>query len=269
MPELPDVENYTRYLRRTALHKKISEVKVGRARIVRGTSARTLARTLKGNCFKRARRHGKHLLVALDKKGWLAMHFGMTGRLAYFKHLEDDPKYDRLRLDFANGYHLAFESQRLLGGVRLLDDADAFIAANKLGSDALDPALHAGDFAQRLSKRSGQIKAALMDQSLIAGIGNIYSDEILFQARLHPRQPVKTLDKKQMGKLFGTMRRVLKVAVSHGAGAEDVEKKIPKSYLLAHRREGAKCPRCGGKIATLKSGSRTAYYCPRCQKLSK
>lgn len=269
MPELPDVENYARYLKRTALHKKISGVEVGRARIVRGSSARKLARTLKGNRFKRARRHGKHLLVALDRKGWLDIHFGMTGRLAYFKHMQDDPKYDRLRLDFANGYHLAFESQRLLGGVRLLDDADAFIKDKQLGPDALAPSFRAEDFAERLSGRSGQIKSALMDQSLIAGIGNVYSDEVLFQAKLHPRQPVKSLDRKELGKLFRAMRRVLKMAISHGAGTDDVANKIPKSYLLAHRKKGAACPRCGGRIATLKAGGRTAYYCPRCQKLSK
>jgi formamidopyrimidine-DNA glycosylase len=265
MPELPDVENYGRYLRRTALHKAIRAGEVGDTRILGDVSGREVSRVLRGRRLETTRRHGKHLFVALDRNGWLGLHFGMTGRLRYFKRLEDDPKHDRLRLDFDNGYHLAYEDQRMLGRVRLLDDPDAFIASRKLGPDALDPALDRKAFAERLCRHKGQVKAALMDQSVLAGIGNVYSDEILFQARVHPEAQVPNLRKGQLSSLSAATRRVLRVAIDKGAGTQDVEKRLPRGYLLPHRRDGARCPRCGGQVRALKIAGRTAYICPRCQ----
>ncbi|MEJ2375499.1 MAG: zinc finger domain-containing protein, partial [Pseudolabrys sp.] len=101
---------------------------------------------------------------------------------------------------------------------------------------------------------------------LIAGIGNVYSDEILFQARLHPQTQVEDLDDTQVGNLYRVMRRVLQTAIKKGAGSEQLFERAPASYLLRHRESGAKCPRCGGKVKTMKAGGRTAYYCPKCQK---
>ena len=105
-----------------------------------------------------------------------------------------------------------------------------------------------------------------MDQTLFAGIGNIYSDEILFQAKIYPRTGISDLDDKSLNQLYRTMRRVLETAVAKGAGAEDVERRVPNSWLLPHRGRGGECPRCGGKIATLKMQTRTAYFCPSCQR---
>lgn len=265
MPELPDVENFGRYLRRTAMRKRICAVEVGSAKVLRGVSGKALKRVLRGHCLCDTRRHGKMLFVAFGDCGWLAIHFGMTGRLKYFKHLADDPKHDRLRLDFDNGYHLAYENQRLFGWVRLIDDPDAFIASEGLGPDALDPSLDEEGFAKRIRHRKGALKSALMDQKLLAGIGNVYSDEILFQARLHPRRQARELSDAQISKLFGTLRRVLSVAIDKGAGTGAVETRLPAGYLLPHRHPGAPCPRCGGEVTTLKSSGRTAYLCPRCQ----
>ena len=265
MPELPDVENYGRYLRRTALHKSIRAGDVGDTRVLGGVSRKEVRRRLHGRRLEATRRHGKHLFVALDRNGWLGLHFGMTGRLKYFKRLKDDPKHDRLRLDFDNGYHLAYDDQRMLGRVRLLDDPDEFIASRKLGPDALDPSLDRKAFAERLCGRKGQVKSALMDQSLLAGIGNVYSDEILFHTGLHPKAQVPKLGKEQLSSLFEATRRVLRVAIDKGAGTQDVEKRLPRGYLLPHRRDGARCPRCGGQVRAVKVSGRTAYICPRCQ----
>ncbi|MCT7374166.1 Fpg/Nei family DNA glycosylase [Chelativorans salis] len=265
MPELPDVENYGRYLRRRALHKSISAANVGSTKVLSGVSGKEAASALRGRRLETTRRHGKHLFVALDRKGWLGLHFGMTGRLKYFKRLKDDPKHDRLRLDFNNGYHLAYDDQRMLGRIRLLKDPDVFIASHKLGPDALDPSLDRRAFAERLCRRKGQVKSALMDQSLLAGIGNIYSNEILFHARLHPKAQVQNLKREQLSSLFEATRRVLRVAIDNGAGTQDVEKRIPQDYLLPHRKDGARCPRCSGQVRSLKVSGRTAYICPHCQ----
>jgi formamidopyrimidine-DNA glycosylase len=104
-----------------------------------------------------------------------------------------------------------------------------------------------------------------MDQTLIAGIGNIYADEILFQARLHPKTPVTSLDDRQGAELFSQIKQVLKTAIECGAGAEQFLGRLPDHYLLPHREKDGKCPRCGGPIASLKAAGRTSYYCPRCQ----
>ena len=265
MPELPDVENYRRYLNATALHKRIQNVEVSSTKILRGISSLGLKRALRSRRMERTRRHGKHLLVALDDGMWLTLHFGMTGRLAYFKSLDDDPEHDRLRLDFDNGYHLAFDNQRLFGRVGLVPGADAFIAAEQLGPDAMDSHLDRNAFLKLMKGRKGRIKAALMDQTLLAGIGNIYSDEILFQAHLHPQNLVQNLSDKELSALYRTIRKVLKAAIERRAGSEELLDRLPATYLLPHRKKGERCPRCGGTIKTLRVAGRTAYYCPRCQ----
>ncbi len=266
MPELPDVEGFKRYLDATSLHKRIEGVKVNTSKILSGTSGRKLTKALAGRSLEHSKRRGKHLFVALDDGRWLTWHFGMTGRLAYFKSLEDDPEHDRLRLDFENGYHLAFDDRRLFGRVGLVEDLDAFIASKKLGPDAMDDALDRKTFVKLLRGKRGGIKAALMDQSLIAGIGNVYADEILFQAHLHPESEVQSLDTGALQTLYGTMRRVLRVAIDRGAGSEELADKLPRGYLLPKREEGEKCPRCRGTVEKIQVAGRSTYYCPRCQK---
>jgi formamidopyrimidine-DNA glycosylase len=265
MPELPDVEGFRRHLEAGALHRTIQAVAVRSATILRGLSGAALARALRGRRMTRTRRHGKQLFIALDDGRWLSMHFGMTGSLRCFEGEEDDPPYDRLRLDLDDGHHLAYVSRRMLGGVAIETDPDAFIEREGLGPDALDPALDEQAFLARIDGRRGRIKALLMDQQVLAGIGNLYSDEILFQAGLHPLLAVASLEPLQRRRLYRCMRRVLQVAVKRGAGSEQGLEGLPAGYLLPRRREGARCPRCGAGLSTLKLAGRTAFYCPGCQ----
>jgi formamidopyrimidine-DNA glycosylase len=265
MPELPDVELYKRYLDEHALHQTIGRVAVNDARILGEVPARAFIKRLTGNRFEQTRRHGKHLLVRLRRDGWLTLHFGMTGDLVYFRDEADDPRYDRVRFDFKGRGHLAYVNRRMLGRVGLADDADAFIRGEELGPDALDPAFDQAAFAQAIAGRRRDVKSVLMDQALIAGVGNIYADEILFQARLHPHTPVTSLDERHRAELFGQLKKVLERAIACGAGAEQSLERLPEGYLLPHREKGGRCPRCGDPIATLKAAGRTSYYCPRCQ----
>ena len=153
----------------------------------------------------------------------------------------------------------------MLGRVGLTGDADAFILAEELGPYALDPAFDLETFTRAIHGRRRDTKSVLMDQALIAGIGNIYADEILFQARLHPKTPAASLDEGQRAELFRQIKAVLGTAIERGAGAEQLLERLPDHYLLPHRDKVGKCPRCGTSIATLKSGGRTSYFCPRCQ----
>jgi formamidopyrimidine-DNA glycosylase len=240
-------------------------VVVSDARILGELPAEAFTARLTGNRFEDSRRHGKHLLVRLRRDGWLTLHFGMTGGLVCFRDEADDPPYDRVRFDFEGGRHLAYVNRRMLGRVGLADDAEKFIRAEELGPDALDPAFDLEAFERAIAGRRRDLKAVLMDQTLIAGIGNIYAGEILFQARLHPKTPVTALDHRQRAELFAQIKAVLQTAIACGAGAEQFLERLPTDYLLPHRDQSGKCPRCGAPIATLKAGGRTSYFCPRCQ----
>jgi formamidopyrimidine-DNA glycosylase len=266
MPELPDVELYKRYLDEHALHQTIERVAVNDARILGDLSARAFIARLTGNRFEDTRRHGKHLLVRLRRDGWLTLHFGMTGDLNYFRNEADDPPYDRVRFDFTAGGHLAYVNRRMLGRVGLADDAAAFIRDEELGPDVLDPAFDLAAFEQAIEGRRRDVKSVLMDQALIAGVGNLYADEILFQTRLHPHTPVTSLDERQRAELFRQLGKVLARAIASGAGAEQSPERLPDDFLLPHRDKQGRCPRCGGPIATIKAAGRTSYYCPRCQR---
>jgi formamidopyrimidine-DNA glycosylase len=259
MPELPDLEVFKRYVDSTSLHQKIETIEVKNGKVLGGVSAGGLKRGLEGRKFESTRRHGKHLFVELGVGRWLLLHFGMTGGLKYYKEADEEPAHARVLISFRNGYRLAFDDQRLFGKVDLIEDPDGYIQEHKLGLDPLD--LDFPAFRERLEGRSGGIKATLMNQRVFAGIGNIYSDEILFQVRLHPRTSVGRLDEGSLHDLHQQTRRVLRAAIERGADPGG----LPESFLLPHRQEGADCPRGNGKVQKTKAAGRTAYYCPTCQ----
>ena len=260
MPELPEVETFKRYLDATSLHQRISSVDVRSAYVLKGVSAHELARRLKGHSFESTRRHGKHLFVRVDADLWLRLHFGMTGSLRYFKHAEQAPKHTRVLFVFANAHRLAFEDQRKFGEVGLLKDVDEFLKKRALGPDALDISLP--QFKEIFGKHRGAVKTILLNQKLIAGIGNIYADEILFRARIHSAMQASALKDKTVSKLFRATRDILKKAIEAKADMD----RLPKSWLLPHRGKGGKCPRCGRELKSLTIGGRTAWFCAHCQK---
>lgn len=268
MPELPDVENFGRYMRRHALKRTIRDVAVGDRRALRTLAPAALKRRAVGSRFLAVRRHGKNLFARLSRGGWIAFHFGLTGHFESYADAAAGRRHDRVRFDFANGRHFAFVDPRLFGQVQLADSPEAFIAAHRLGPDALDAKLTLRRFADALA-RGGAIKPALMDQTRIAGIGNLWADEILFQARVHPKTTVGRLEPDKINAMYRAMRRVLPTAIKCDAGEEGFIAKLPKNYLLRQRWKPVaqqRCPRCGGPIRTLTAAGRTTYICPRCQR---
>lgn len=261
MPELPDVEVFKRYFDSTSLHKKIKDVEVHTRAILENISPQRLESSIKGHRFKSTRRHGKYLFAEVTGGNILALHFGMTGFLKYFKDPETDTPHDRLLIRFSNGYHLAYDCQRKLGMITVIDDLHDFIKKKNLGPDAMDPKFDFDAFEEVLAASRGMVKSSLMNQNLIAGIGNVYSDEILFQAGVHPKTTSKDLSKKAKKKLFSTMKRVLKTVINNKAHPED----FPSTYLTPHRNKGADCPKCDGSLKTAKVSGRTSYYCDNCQ----
>src|SRR5881396_416026 len=207
MPELPDVEIFKRYLDATSLHQRIIGVDVRSAYVLKAVSGRELARRLKECRFESSCRHGKHLFVRADHDLWLRLHFGMTGSLRYFKHEQRTPRHTRVLFVFANGHRLAVDDQRKFGEVGLVKDVDEFLKKRALGPDALD--LRLSEFRAIFEKHRGAVKAILLNQKFIAGIGNIYADEILFRARMHPATEISRLGDKAITKLFRATHHIL------------------------------------------------------------
>lgn len=265
MPELPDVEGFRHILAGNALHKTIDHVILHDDRILGGDSARAFASRLRSAQLVAVRRHGKYLLAELDRGGWLILHFGMTGALHFISDAAEEPRFTRLRLDFAKDGSLAYTNKRMIGRVFFVDNAADFIAREKLGPDALDPYVDLQTFMKMTAGIKRSVKSVLMDQHIIAGIGNIYSDEILFQARIDPVTHMDALTPSEVKELFLQMRNVLKTAVAHGAGAEAFTEHMPKGSLLPERKSGGHCPRCRCLLKALKVDGRSAYCCPNCQ----
>ena len=260
MPELPEVETFKRYLDRTSLHQRISGVDVRSAYVLKGVSRRQLARRLKGRRFENSHRHGKHLFVHADGDLWLRLHFGMTGSLEYLKGDEEVPKTARVLFCFANDRRLAFDDQRKFGEIGLIKDVNEFVQTRGLGPDALE--INFSQFKAIVRKHRGAVKAILLNQQLIAGIGNLYADEILFRSGVHPAIEAARLNEKHLGTLFRAARYVLEKAIALKTNYT----RLPKSWLLPHRDKGSKCPRCDRELKSATIGGRTAWFCAHCQK---
>jgi len=258
MPELPDVEVFRRYLESTALHQEITGVELESARLLRNVTGPQLEKGLRGRSLAHGHRHGKHLLAELDRGGYLLLHFGMTGELAYYKGA-DDPDYSQLILRFANNYSLAYVCKRMLGRIGLVKDKDAYVAQQGLGPDAMQ--LGEGEFRDIINGGRGSIKSTLMNQNRISGLGNIYTDEVLHDAGIRPERTCSDLSDTEIAHLFTSVSSVLQTAIDARARPDE----MPSGFLLPNREEGAQCPSCGGTIEKTTISGRSTYFCPSCQ----
>ena len=259
MPELPDVEAYRGRLAVEAVGREIADVEVTDAEALRGASPEKLARAATGHAFSKAVRHGKVLFARLGDGPWLALHFGMTGNLVLLGAGRDTPEHARTLFVFDDGDRLAFVNPRKFGWLELTGDIEGYLEENDIGPDAL--ALSEQDLEDIIGGTRGQVKPALMDQSKLAGIGNVYSDEILFCARLRPDVKGNALSDTQLRALYDAMRDVLEMAADRLSDGED----LPRSWLARHREDDATCPRCSGDVAKQTTAGRSARFCPACQ----
>ncbi|WP_045383244.1 DNA-formamidopyrimidine glycosylase family protein [Mycobacterium kyorinense] len=257
MPELPDVEGFRRQLADTLPGRRVRHVEVRDAGVLRNTNPQSLGRALRGRRFDAPRRHGKWLILPTDGPT-LLVHSGMTGR-PYYTSGSDEPA-DPVRLVVAlDRGELRYADLRKLRGVWLAADADDVAGVmGPQGPDALDIDLRT--FRNVLSGRRGGLKATLLDQSVIAGLGNLLTDEICWQARLHPSRAITGLDGDEVRRMHATMRRVLHTAVRH-----DCVPGLPRWLTGARDEPDPTCPRCGARLRRGRIGGRTSVWCPRCQ----
>ncbi len=262
MPELPEVEIFRRYMDATALHQKIRSVDPRSTYILEATP-RSTKQCLEGHAFDSTKHHGKYIFAALDNGHFLALHFGMTGSLKYYKEQAHEPEYTRFLIEFTNDYHLALIMPRKLGAVQCVPSVKAFVREKELGPDVLKGISDFETFQHVLNGRKGMVKAVLMNQKIMAGIGNVYSDEILYQAEVHPKKPIDELDDGVLKEIFTKTRHVLRTAIERGADPD----RFPNSWLIPQRHEGGHCPQCGGEVKNIQVSGRSAYYCPNCQSI--
>lgn len=267
MPELPEVEIRRQYLESSSLHQPIHHVEVEDRKLLT-TDYTTLTNTLIGRQFTGTRRIGKNLFVLTDDPDSIVrMHFGMTGDLEYYHSSLDRPRFARIVFEFANGYNLGFLCPRKFERVGLVDDIDAFLQRKKIGPDGL--AISLEELRRRISKKKALIKPVLLDQSIVAGLGNWIVDEVLFQAFIHPEQRADTLTEVQSQQLHQAIYLVLETAIRYEATYRD----FPNNFLIHVREwddspyddvEAHKfCPRCQARIERIVVGGRTTFFCPK------
>jgi len=245
VPELPEVETARRLATRVAVGRRIVDVWCASDPIVvEGVTPARLAATLRGRRVRAARRHGKHLWLELDRRPSLLMHFGMTGglhvptrpplRLKSTRGATPPgwpPRFVKLRLTFDDGGELAMADARRLGRIRLRDDPRREPPVADLGFDALHELPSPARFLALLRERTAPMKALLLDQTFAAGVGNWIADEVLYQARIAPRRPARTLSAPESSLLRRRLRAVLTTAVRTGADSD----RYPRTWLF-HRR---------------------------------
>lgn len=257
MPELPDVEVFRKTINEEAVGKTISDYTIHEKDLME--SSRQKLNGIKDHNITSTLRRGKYCFLEIKDFDWLVLHFGMTGTVTYYEDDEEEPEYSAFSFHFKGTGHLSVISKRKLGKIEACKSPEEFAEENDIGKDALE--LSRDEFLGLLDKKRGGIKGALMDQSLLSGIGNIYSDEILFQARLHPKMDLSEIEEKKRKELYKKMNEVLKKAIEVQADPSQ----LPKNYLIPVRNEGESCPNCKGEIKKIKISGRGCYICPSCQ----
>lgn len=288
MPELPEVETVAVGLQRLLPGRVIAGVVSDTPKSFPNSPADVQV-FLVGVAIERVKRRAKVLLIELASGYSLVIHLKMTGQLVFRSptirfgagHPSDSligdlpDKSTRVSFDFTDGSHLYFNDQRKFGWVRLLPTVEVMNLDffKKVGPEPLSSAFTAAILGERLLRRKNtSIKAALLDQSVVAGIGNIYADESLWGAKIHPATTVKNVPENKIHNLYASIRQVLQLAIDQGGSSDrnyvDAEGRRG-SYLkfaAVFRREGLACPRCGTTIIKTRVAGRGTHSCPHCQK---
>jgi formamidopyrimidine-DNA glycosylase len=290
MPELPEVETTVNELKRKVLHRTFLDIWSDAKNLIKKPrSFEEFKKEIIGRKIKNIKRKGKNILIELDEDKTLLVHQKLTGHLLVgrwkkegnkwvplIKGPLEDPANRFLHLIFwlDNNLMLALSDLRKFAKVELwesekLREAKEF---KEIGIDPLSKKFSFEEFKRRIKKTNKKIKQTLMDQNIIAGIGNIYSDEILFKARVHPLRKVKNLSEEELRKIYQAIKDILKKAIKVGGESISDYRKPNGSkggfdrFRKVYRREGEKCFRCGTTIKRIKIGGRSSYFCPSCQK---
>jgi formamidopyrimidine-DNA glycosylase len=270
MPELPEVETIKNELAPHIIGRTITGIVLFWERIVRQPSANEFRERIAGKKIVGLGRRGKYLLVQLSDGDTLIIHLRMTGSL-WQTPPSEGLKFVRAVINLDNKTSIYFRDPRKFGKMWLVTDVDCVTGA--LGPEPLQPAFTLEILSSRLKRHHIPIKAALLDQGIIAGVGNMYADEALFVAKIHPMRPADCLTSDEMKRLHAAISQVLLTGIGNkGASIENYYRpdgskgSAHTEFKVAHQRD-AVCPRCGTPIQYIKVRGRGTYFCPKCQKL--
>ncbi len=287
MPELPEVETVCRQLEPEIEGRRIERLEVLDERWCRPTPPRELEAEVEGTTIEGLGRRGKYLLLALDGTRTLVMHLRMTGNLVlvegedrldpsegmrlYEGERSTSERHLRARFALDDGRELWFTDPRRFGEAFLIDDADLEARFERLGVEPFSEDFTPEALAAMSAGRTAPLKSFLLDQSRIAGVGNIYADEALFRARLHPLSPAGSMRSEHHEALRDAVVTALEAGIDRGGASIDDyrdgrgEKGTMQDEFLVHTREGEPCPSCGEPIVRIVVSGRSTYYCPHCQ----
>jgi formamidopyrimidine-DNA glycosylase len=278
MPELPEVETVARGLQKSIAGRRIVSVSLGKTDFIDDPAA--MEKELPGRNITAVERYGKFLLLRLggtpaetlapNTESALLVHLGMTGVLMPQPVNEPARKHTHVVMLLDDGRELRYVDPRRFGRLAYLSGEVLSKELQRFGADPLETGLD--EFTKRIHARRARIKALLLDQSVVRGVGNIYADESLWKAKIHPAQLGSQLTKGSLGNLYRALQGVLRKAIAlRGSSISDFldAEGLPGEYQRHHRvygREGKRCPRCGGLVQRAIVAGRSSYHCPKCQK---
>ena len=277
MPELPEVETIRLELEPHLVGRRFDRVKIHDPRLVRPFEPAAVAAELEGERVSALERRGKYLIVRLESGRALLIHLRMTGSLRHAVKgtLADDP-HRRAVVNLDDGSVVAYRDVRRFGTWQLLEagELEPYLEA-RLGAEPLGRTFTARRLAERLEGRRAPIKAALLDQRTVAGLGNIYVDEALWRAEVHPLRPAGTLRADELARLTRAIKDALRAGVKRqGASLRDYStpdggRGRMQDRFRVYGREGRPCQRCGTPIEKIRTAGRGTWYCPSCQRLER
>lgn len=283
MPELPEVETVARDLRPRIVGATIVGARCSWARTLRTHSPEAFAEAVAGRRVEAIGRRAKLVVIELSGEAALTIHLKMTGQLFVVPAEAPDDPYVRLVLEFGDGREVRFRDIRKFGKIglygrdgatgELTQEVGGSAVFAAFGPEPLDPGFTLRDFRRRLRRRKGRLKSLLLDQSFIAGVGNIYADEALWTARLHPLRTVATLRPPDERRLYLAIRTILAEAIERrGSSIDDYTAPdgdgSMQERLQVYQRTGEACPRCGRPVKRIVIGARSTHFCSWCQRLS-
>jgi formamidopyrimidine-DNA glycosylase len=270
VPELPEVETICRQLEPELEGKRIESLEVLDPRWCRPMPPAELEDAVAGRTIERLGRRGKYLLLGLDGGRTLVMHLRMTGNLV-LPHRSTSERHLRARFVLSDGREIWFTDPRRFGEAFLIADAGLEARFERLGVEPLSAEFTPEALGEIAAGRTAPLKSFLLDQKGIAGVGNIYADEALFRARLHPLSPAGSMKPEHLAALRDAVVAALEAGIDGGGASIDDyrdgrgEKGRMQDEFLVHTREGEPCPRCGGPIERIVVSGRSTYFCPACQ----
>ena len=274
MPELPEVEAIKRVVEPQIQGMMIESVLVNRPEVIAHPAADIFRSRLTGQTISHMGRRGKYLMIVLESGDRIILHLRMTGCLLPAPAYLPEEKHTHIVFSLSNGKELRFSDTRRFGRFWLLqkDETDIYSGLEKLGREPFDPGLTADYLNDRFGKRKKPIKECLLEQTVIAGIGNIYSDEILFAAGIHPARPANSLRQEDWKRLAETIPERLSYFIEKNrmTPEEYLEMKGQDyrntPFLQVYGRQGKPCPACKSALCRMVIGGRSSIYCPACQK---